>query len=77
MRLNRLFLQAGLAITSIFLSIYLWNHPLPQVQFWTLNIIDLMLAGTALAIPVRRNETSHAVRGRLEDRSNDFGKRAA
>jgi len=39
---------------SIALSIYLWNYPLPDNQFWTLNIIDLMFVVTALAIPVRK-----------------------
>ena len=59
---NRLFCKAGAAIVSIALSIYLWNQPLPDYQFWTLNAIDLVFVVTALTIPLRRRGASPAVK---------------
>jgi hypothetical protein len=65
--LNRLSYKAGAAIVSIGLSIFLWNYPLPDPQFWALNIIDLALVMTALAIPViGTKEVSHAIRSQVE-----------
>jgi hypothetical protein len=61
MGLNRLLCKAGAASVSIALSIYLWNQPLPEQQFWTLNIVDLAFAATALAIRMRAKEDLHAV----------------
>jgi len=72
MPLNQLLLKAGAALASIVLSMYLWNYALPNNQFWTLNIIDLVFVVTALAIPVRTSEALHDVRrllGRLSDSS--------
>jgi len=76
MRLDRLLLKAGAATASIVLSMYLWNHPLPGAQFWTLNIVDLTFTVTALAIPVQAIDAPSEIRtllGRLHVASRKRG----
>ena len=74
---NRLLCKGGAAVVSIALSIYLWIYPLPDHQFWPLNIIDLAFVMTSLAIPVQPKEVTHAVRSQFERLGHAAGRRGA